>query len=116
VFSEEVECTQVFVAQRCHCMPVRLAARISDRHSMKESVEAPRKLSQVREKLLRDRARQLELSDAEVARRAGLAERRYSHYVRGTRQPDFKTLLRICSALDTTPNDLLLADASPKRS
>lgn len=63
---------------------------------------------------LRERARQLELSDAEVARRAGLAERRYGHYVRGTREPDFATLLRICTVLDATPNDLLLTDKGPK--
>jgi transcriptional regulator with XRE-family HTH domain len=66
-------------------------------------------------KRLRERARQLELSDAEVARRAGLSERRYGHYVRGTRQPDFQTLVRICLVLDATPNDLLLADVSSKR-
>jgi len=65
-------------------------------------------------KRLRERARQLELSDGEVARRAGLSERRYGHYVRGTREPDFATLLRICAVLDVTPNDLLLA-AAPKR-
>jgi transcriptional regulator with XRE-family HTH domain len=68
-------------------------------------------------KRLRERARQLELSDAEVARRAGLAERRYGHYVRGTREPDFATLLRICAVLDVTPNDLLLVDTGlPRRS
>lgn len=59
-------------------------------------------------KRLRERARQLELSDAEVARRAGLAERRYGHYVRGTREPDFATLIRICAVLNATPDDLLL--------
>jgi transcriptional regulator with XRE-family HTH domain len=66
-------------------------------------------------KRLRDRARQLELSDADVARRAGLSERRHGHYVRGAREPDFKTLMRICAVLDATPNDLLLADAPSKR-
>jgi transcriptional regulator with XRE-family HTH domain len=66
-------------------------------------------------KRLRERARQLELTDAEVARRAGLSERRYGHYVRGARQPDFQTLVRICAALDTTPNDLLLTGISSKR-
>lgn len=59
-------------------------------------------------KRLRERARELEFSDAEVARRAGLAERRYGHYVRGVREPDFDTLLRICAVLDVTPNDLLI--------
>ena len=65
-------------------------------------------------KRLRERARQLELTDAEVARRAGLAERRYGHYVRGAREPDLATLMRICEALDATPNDLLLAK-EPRR-
>jgi len=63
-------------------------------------------------KRLRERARQLDLSDAEIARRAGLAERRYGHYVRGNREPDFATLLRICAVLDVTPNDLLMEGAS----
>lgn len=65
-------------------------------------------------KRLRERAKQLALSDAEVARRVGLAERRYGHYVRGSREPDFATLLRICSALGVTPNDLL-GPAEPRR-
>ena len=47
------------------------------------------------------------MSDAEVARRAGLTERRYAHYVAGTREPDLQTLLTVCDALATTPNDLL---------
>jgi transcriptional regulator with XRE-family HTH domain len=63
---------------------------------------------------LRERARHLELSDAEVARRAGLAERRYGHYVRGTREPDLATLIRICAVLNVTPNDLLLADKTAR--
>jgi transcriptional regulator with XRE-family HTH domain len=59
-------------------------------------------------KRLKERGRQLELSDAEVARRAGLSERRYGHYVRGIREPDFATMLRICRVLDVTPDALLL--------
>lgn len=55
---------------------------------------------------LRRHARQLGLSDAEVARRAGLSERRYGHYVTGTREPNLATLLKICRVLDTTPNEL----------
>ena len=58
-------------------------------------------------KHLRQRARQLGLSDAEVARRAGLSERRYGHYVTGTREPDLATLVNICAVLDVTPNQLL---------
>lgn len=64
-------------------------------------------------KQLRARARQLGLSDAEVARRAGLGERRYGHYVTGTREPDLATLLKICSVLGTTPNQLLGFDKAP---
>ena len=56
---------------------------------------------------LRRRSRELGLSDAEVARRAGLGERRYGHYVAGTREPDLGTLVKICAVLGVTPNDLL---------
>jgi len=59
---------------------------------------------------LRRRAKELGLSDAEVARRAGLSERRYGHYVVGTREPDFATFMRICEVLAVTPNDLLIVD------
>lgn len=62
---------------------------------------------------LRRRAKELGLSDAEVARRAGLSERRYGHYVAGTREPDFATFLRICEVLAVTPNDLLLRSGDP---
>jgi transcriptional regulator with XRE-family HTH domain len=58
-------------------------------------------------KNLKARARELELSDAEVARRAGLNERRYGHYVTGAREPDLETLVRICRVLKTTPDHLL---------
>jgi transcriptional regulator with XRE-family HTH domain len=64
---------------------------------------------------LRARARQLELPDAEVARRAGLSERRYGNYVAGIREPDLATLLRVCEALAVTPNDLLLPKAKSVR-
>jgi transcriptional regulator with XRE-family HTH domain len=57
---------------------------------------------------LRERAAELGLSGSEVARRAHLDERRYGHYVRGVREPDLVTLLRICEVLLTTPNELLL--------
>ncbi len=50
-------------------------------------------------KQLRKRARQLGLSDAEAARRARLGERRYGHYVTGTREPNLATLLRIYPVL-----------------
>jgi transcriptional regulator with XRE-family HTH domain len=56
---------------------------------------------------LRERARTLGLSLSEVARRAGLGERRFVNYVTGEREPDLATLVRICRVLGTTPNDLL---------
>lgn len=54
----------------------------------------------------------LGLSDAEVARRAGLSARRYGNYVQGLREPDLATLVRISRALQTTP-DALLGVESP---
>lgn len=56
---------------------------------------------------LRLRAKELGFSNAEVARRAGLSERRYGFYVTGDREPDLSTLLRICKVLATSPNFLL---------
>ena len=56
---------------------------------------------------LRSRAEALGSSNAEAARRSGLSERRYAHYVSGDREPDLATLLRIAQALGMTPNQLL---------
>lgn len=65
---------------------------------------------------LRVRARELGLSDAEVARRLGLSQPRYAHYVSGVREPDFPTLARICRALAMSPNEALGFEVHPKRS
>jgi transcriptional regulator with XRE-family HTH domain len=62
---------------------------------------------------IRERARELGLSDAEVARRAGLSERRYSYYATGEREPSLPTLVRICGVLATTPNEVLLEAENP---
>lgn len=59
---------------------------------------------------LRQRAKELGISHAEAARRSGLSERRYAHYVSGIREPDLATLVRIAKALQTTPNALLGVD------
>jgi transcriptional regulator with XRE-family HTH domain len=56
---------------------------------------------------LKKRAEELGISNAEVARRAGLSERRYGNYVSGRREPDLTTLVKIAKVLTTTPNDLL---------
>ncbi len=58
-------------------------------------------------KNLKKRAKELDLTDAEVARRTGLPARRYGHYATGYREPNLDTLLVICEALDSTPNELL---------
>ncbi|WP_162652142.1 helix-turn-helix transcriptional regulator [Lentilitoribacter sp. Alg239-R112] len=58
-------------------------------------------------KRLKERAKQLGVSNSEAARRAGLEERRYGHYVTGRNEPDLATLKRIAEALGTTPNWLL---------
>ncbi len=59
------------------------------------------------------RAKELQLSNAEVARRLGLADSRYAHYVSGSREPDFATFIRICDVLSTTPNDVLGFPGAP---
>lgn len=56
---------------------------------------------------LRDRARELGLADATIAERLGLSQQRYHNYVSDQTEPDYETLLRICRALDTTPNAVL---------
>lgn len=56
---------------------------------------------------LRRRARELGLSDAEVARRVGISERRYGFYVTGDREPDLATLLRIVDILQADADQLL---------
>ncbi|WP_323011145.1 helix-turn-helix transcriptional regulator [Paracoccus sp. (in: a-proteobacteria)] len=63
---------------------------------------------------LRARAAALNLSNAEAARRAGLNERRYFHYVSGAREPDLATLVRISKALGTTPDALLGVKREPE--
>jgi transcriptional regulator with XRE-family HTH domain len=62
---------------------------------------------------IRERARELGLSYAEVARRAGLSERRYGYYATGEREPNLDTLVRICEVLGATPNDMLLPEGKP---
>jgi transcriptional regulator with XRE-family HTH domain len=62
---------------------------------------------------IRERARELGLSDAEVARRAELSERRYGYYATGEREPNLATLIRICEVLAAKPNDLLLSEGKP---
>lgn len=59
---------------------------------------------------LRWRAQELGLANAEVARRVGLSERRYAHYVSGRNEPDLAMLLKIADVLQSSPNELLSGD------
>ncbi|NNG03425.1 MAG: helix-turn-helix domain-containing protein [Inquilinus sp.] len=62
---------------------------------------------------MRDRVRQLGISEAEAARRCGISARRFSFYVNDQRQPDFDTVRAICEALRVSPNYLFGLDDEP---
>ena len=62
---------------------------------------------------LRARARELGLSDSEVARRLDISQPRYANYVADTNEPDMGTFVRICRALGTTPDVVLAFGESP---
>ena len=56
---------------------------------------------------LKDRARELGWSDAEVARRLDIAQTRYANYVTDRHEPDLKTLMQICGVLGIDVETLL---------
>ena len=56
---------------------------------------------------LRERAKELGISDSEVARRVGMTQRRYSSYVNMAREPNYEDLLRVCAVLGITPDHVL---------
>ena len=53
-------------------------------------------------KNLKKRAKELGLSDSEIARRLGVEQRTYSGYVNDQREPNFRTLKKICKVLDVS--------------
>ena len=53
------------------------------------------------------------LTQAELAERAGLADRTYADIERGTVNMRLTTLVKICEALNIRPNDLLLDSDIP---
>lgn len=57
-------------------------------------------------KLLNIRKR-MGLTQAEVAEKAGLSDRTYADIERGTVNMRIETILRICSALSITPDEIL---------
>ena len=56
---------------------------------------------------LRERAAELGISNAEVARRCGLGERQYGYYIAGTRQPNLQALVKIARVLNNSVDELL---------
>ena len=64
---------------------------------------------------LKARARELGLSDAEIARRLNLSHGRYNHYANNVNEPDLATLKRIAAVLQTRPDDLLGVEQTPAR-
>ena len=65
---------------------------------------------------LRARARELGLSDSEVARRLNISQPRYANYVNDSNEPDLTTLVRICRTLGTTPDAVLAFADAPGQS
>jgi transcriptional regulator with XRE-family HTH domain len=63
---------------------------------------------------LKNRARELGLSDAEVARRLGLSQARYNHYTNDVHEPDLGTLVRIASVLSVQTDHLLGIEQRPE--
>lgn len=64
-------------------------------------------------KLYEIRSKKL-MSRAEVAEKAELSDRTYADIERGSVNMRLETLLKICYALDITPNDILVADMEQK--
>lgn len=63
---------------------------------------------------LRERADELGVSNAELARRCGLGERQYAYYINGQREPNLRTLVKIARVLNTSADQLLgLTDPQP---
>jgi transcriptional regulator with XRE-family HTH domain len=62
---------------------------------------------------LRERAREIGMTDIAVARRVGLLQNRYASYVAGTREPDLMTFARICEVLGTKADIILGLESSP---
>ncbi len=59
-------------------------------------------------RLLKDRRSQAKLSQRVVAERAGVSSEFISRMERGLTLPALDTFVRLCDALGTTPNDLLM--------
>lgn len=56
---------------------------------------------------LKARAKEIDLSNAQVARRVGVSERAYYYYTNDTREPNLTTLKKIAEVLDISLDELL---------
>lgn len=58
-------------------------------------------------KKLKQRAKEIDLSNAQVARRVGVGERSYYNYINDEREPNLTTLKKIAEVLDMSLDELL---------
>lgn len=47
------------------------------------------------------------MGQTELAQRVGVVQSAVSLWINGKREPDYKTLFKLCEILDTTPNEIL---------
>lgn len=69
-------------------------------------------LVEIGERLLSVR-RKKGMTQGEVAEKAGLSDRAYADIERGTANMRVETALKICKALNVTPNDILIDEEIP---
>lgn len=72
-------------------------------------------LIEIGERLLSVR-RKKGMTQGEVAEKAGLSDRAYADIERGTANMRVETALKICKALNVTPNDILIDEEIPMQS
>lgn len=70
-------------------------------------------LHMIGNKLLKLR-KQMGMTQAEVAEAAGLSDRTYADIERGTVNMRTETVLRICSVLHVTPDEILTEESTPQ--
>ena len=63
---------------------------------------------------LREKRKMLELSQAELAQRAGIPLRTYQRYERDEREPNATALKALADALETTTDDLFIRQDTTK--
>lgn len=71
-----------------------------------------RNFSQIGNKLFEIR-KHTGLTQAEVAEKAGLSDRTYADIERGCVNMRIETVLKICDALEITPNSILIEEEEP---